>query len=86
MLKEKVEVISSLGSLVEDSKFLIHRCGYTLQHVLREGNLSADGLAKIGADQDEPLVVMDDVPDGIRSQVVADMIGCSSCRQSSFIP
>ncbi|CAL5427260.1 unnamed protein product [Camellia sinensis] len=63
MLKEKVEVISSLRSLVEDSKFLIRRCGYTLQHILREDNLSADGLAKMGVDQDEPLVVMEDAPD-----------------------
>ncbi|XP_028100952.1 uncharacterized protein LOC114300280 [Camellia sinensis] len=86
MQKKKVEVISSLRSLVEDSKFLIRRCGYTLQHVLREGNLSADGLAKMGADQDEPLVVMEDAPDGIRSQVVADLIGHSSRRQSPSLP
>ncbi|CAL5385783.1 unnamed protein product [Camellia sinensis] len=83
MLKEQVEVISSLRSLVRNSKFLIRRCGYTLQHVLREGNMSADGLAKTGVDQDEHLVVMEDPLDRIRSQVVTDMIGQSYLRQGT---
>ncbi|XP_028105853.1 uncharacterized protein LOC114304907 [Camellia sinensis] len=48
MLKGNIEVTSPLRSLVEDSKFLIQRCGFSIQHVKRKGNKSADGLAKMG--------------------------------------
>ncbi|CAL5371565.1 unnamed protein product [Camellia sinensis] len=48
MLKGNIEVIFPLRSLVEDSKFLIRRCGFSIQHVKREGNINADGLAKMG--------------------------------------
>lgn len=68
-------VSSSVKSLVEDSEFLIQRCGYTIQHVLREGNYSADGLAKLGAAQAEPLVVMDEAPVEIRRLVIRGMVG-----------
>ncbi|KAL7265055.1 hypothetical protein ACSBR1_002914 [Camellia fascicularis] len=75
LLKEGSVVSSSIRSLVEDSKFLMQRCGYTIQHVLREGNNSADSLAKLGATQAEPLVVMDEAPVEIRGLVIADMVG-----------
>ncbi|KAL7260021.1 hypothetical protein ACSBR1_005811 [Camellia fascicularis] len=75
LLKEGSVVSSSVRSLVEDSKFLMQRCGYTIQHVLREGNNSADGLAKLGANQAEPLVVLDEAPVEIRGLVIVDMVG-----------
>ncbi|KAF5933818.1 hypothetical protein HYC85_029989 [Camellia sinensis] len=83
MLKGNVEVFSPLRSLVEDSKFLIRRCGFLIQHVKREGNMSANGLAKMGANQNEVLVVMDDPPEEIRGQLVADMVGQSYLRHRS---
>ncbi|KAL7231615.1 hypothetical protein ACSBR2_009782 [Camellia fascicularis] len=61
MLKEGTEIVFLLHSLVKYSKFLMRRCSYTIQHVLRKDNKSADNrLAKIGADQDEALVVMEE--------------------------
>ncbi|CAL5378534.1 unnamed protein product [Camellia sinensis] len=71
----ETDSLFAIKSLVEDSKFLMQRYGYTIQHVLREGNNSADGLAKLGATQAEPLVVMDEAPVEIRGLVIADMIG-----------
>ncbi|KAF5932569.1 hypothetical protein HYC85_028740 [Camellia sinensis] len=83
MLKGNIEVFSPLRSLVEDSKFLIRRCGFSIQHVKREGNMSADGLAKMGVNQNEVLVVMEDPPEEIRGQLVADMVGQSYLRHRS---
>ncbi|XP_028096164.1 uncharacterized protein LOC114296042 [Camellia sinensis] len=59
------------------------RYGFSIQHVKREGNKSADGLAKMGANQNEMLVVMDDPPKEIRGQLVADMVGQSYLRPCS---
>ncbi|KAL7201150.1 hypothetical protein ACSBR1_032957 [Camellia fascicularis] len=66
-LKEGSMVSPSIRSLVEDSKFLMRRCGY--------GNGSTDGLAKLGANQVEPLVVMDEALEEIRGLVIVDMVG-----------
>lgn len=41
---------------------------------MREGNQSADILTKMEADQQDQLVVMEDPPDAVRSQAVADMV------------
>ncbi|KAL7201937.1 hypothetical protein ACSBR1_033599 [Camellia fascicularis] len=46
-----------------------------INHVLREGNGSADGLAKLRANQGEPLVVMDEALEEIRGLMIADMVG-----------
>ncbi|GMP57016.1 hypothetical protein CsSME_00021275 [Camellia sinensis var. sinensis] len=90
MLKEGCVITSPLKSLVEDFKFLIQRCGYAVQHVLREGNKSADGFAKMSANQHEPVVVMDDDPEEICNQVVADMVGQNylrlGCKWNGFRP
>ncbi|THG02666.1 hypothetical protein TEA_025378 [Camellia sinensis var. sinensis] len=53
----------------------MQRCGYGIHHVLRESNSSADGLAKLGANQVEPLVVMDEALEDIRGLVIADVVG-----------
>lgn len=37
--------------------------------------MCADKLANLGANQDEPLVVMEDAPDDVRSLVVTDLLG-----------
>ena len=60
LLKVEFVITFPMKSLVADAKFLISKCGYIVQHVLRKGNKSADGLAKMGANQDKALVVMED--------------------------
>ncbi|CAL5382343.1 unnamed protein product [Camellia sinensis] len=56
MLKGNIEVTFPLRSLVENSKFLIQRSGFLIQHVKREGNKSVDGLAKMESNQNEMLI------------------------------
>ncbi|KAL7165459.1 hypothetical protein ACSBR2_041193 [Camellia fascicularis] len=62
LLKEGFVVSSSVKSLVRTLNFLC------------KGNNNADGLAKLGATQTEPLVVMDEAPVEIRGLVIANMV------------
>ncbi|KAL7223536.1 hypothetical protein ACSBR1_025064 [Camellia fascicularis] len=83
-----VEVLPSEGppqtcpfrSIVDDSPHLIRRCNCTIRYILREGNKCVDLLANMGADQMEHLVVVDDPPAEVWSQIVADMIRTAYCR------
>lgn len=43
--------------LVEDSRVLLHRTGSTLKHVYREANQCTDHLVRVGAEQEEELVI-----------------------------
>ncbi|KAL7161591.1 hypothetical protein ACSBR2_042122 [Camellia fascicularis] len=61
-------------SIVEDSQHLI------IRHIMREGNKCADFLANLRANQMEHLVIVNDPPDEVWSQVVADMIGMAYQR------
>lgn len=70
----------SFRSIVEDARHLFRRCNCTIRHILREGNKCADLLANKGADQMEQLVMVDDPPAGVRSQVVAGLIGTAYRR------
>lgn len=63
-----------LRSIVEDSRHIIQRCRCSICHIMREGNQSADILTKMEADQQDQLVVMEDPPDAVKSQAVADMV------------
>ncbi|XP_028093920.1 uncharacterized protein LOC114294018 [Camellia sinensis] len=67
-------------SIVEDSRHLIHRCNCSIQHILREGNKCVDLLANMGADQLDPLVVVDEPLIAVRNQIVADMVGMAYRR------
>lgn len=53
--------------LVEDSRIIFNGCQCTTQHILREGNLCDDGLAKLGAEQPEDILVVNDLPAEIRA-------------------
>ncbi|KAL7183323.1 hypothetical protein ACSBR1_041910 [Camellia fascicularis] len=65
---------SPYKSLMEDLRHLLcYNC--KLQHVLRERNQCADGLAKLGADQTEQLVGTLNPPEEIHSLVRADSMG-----------
>ncbi|KAL7171848.1 hypothetical protein ACSBR2_036497 [Camellia fascicularis] len=52
----------------------------TIQHVFKERYLCADILAKLGAEQPEDILVVNDPPAKIRSSLVTDMIGLSRER------
>ncbi|GMP89161.1 hypothetical protein CsSME_00040847 [Camellia sinensis var. sinensis] len=43
-------------ALLEDSKFLLQRCKCIIQHILRDGNKAANGLANLGVTHLEPFV------------------------------
>ncbi|CAL5330823.1 unnamed protein product [Camellia sinensis] len=46
--------------LVEDARIIFNSCQCTAQHVLREGNLCADALAKFEAEQPEGIPDIND--------------------------
>ncbi|CAL5370879.1 unnamed protein product [Camellia sinensis] len=75
LMQTKPAVNGALRSVVEDAKRLIRRCRCSIQLIVREGNMCADKLANLGANQDEPLLVMEDAPDDVRSLVVTDLLG-----------
>ena len=48
--------------LVEDSRFLMQRCKFEVNHVPGEANACAEELAKLGANQPKEFVAMDELP------------------------
>ncbi|CAL5407188.1 unnamed protein product [Camellia sinensis] len=67
-------------ALLEDIKFLMHRCNCEVRHILREGNQCADRLANIGVSLGDNLVVLDNPPPEIANLLVADIVGLSCDR------
>ncbi|CAL5382858.1 unnamed protein product [Camellia sinensis] len=65
-------------ALLEDAKFLMQRYNYTIAHIRKEGNKSADGLANLGVNHQNPFVFLNDPPTKIANLLVADIIGASS--------
>ncbi|KAL7227509.1 hypothetical protein ACSBR1_022377 [Camellia fascicularis] len=61
-------------SIAEDSHHLIQHCSCTIQHIIWEANQCADKLTKLGADQLELLVVVEEPPVEVRSQILANMV------------
>ncbi|KAJ1377710.1 Reverse transcriptase-like [Sesbania bispinosa] len=52
-----------------------------LQHILREGNMCVDHLAKKEATQNQPLVIHHDTPHDIHIQLLADAMGVETLRE-----
>lgn len=50
----------SFCSIIEDSRHLIQRCNCTIRSIMREGNKCIDILAKMGSNQTDQLVVMEE--------------------------
>ncbi|CAL5322980.1 unnamed protein product [Camellia sinensis] len=67
-------------ALLEDIKFLMLRCNCDVSHILREGNKCADGLANMGVNHVENLVVLDNPPNEIANLLIADIVGASCER------
>ncbi|XP_028120890.1 uncharacterized protein LOC114318232 [Camellia sinensis] len=67
-------------NMVEDAETLLRGCNYAIQHVWKERNLCVDAMAKFGAAQLEDIIVVNEPPVKIKSQLVADMVGMSRER------
>ncbi|CAL5357000.1 unnamed protein product [Camellia sinensis] len=80
LLQEEVGDKCPFKRLVEDTKILLNGCNCTVQHVWKEANLCADALAKLGAAQQEDMLVVKEPPVEIRSLLVDDMLGRSIKR------
>ncbi|CAL5387082.1 unnamed protein product [Camellia sinensis] len=55
-------------------------CECSVQHVYKEKNLCVDALAKLGADQLEEILVVNEPLAEIRGLLIADMLGMSRER------
>lgn len=75
LLEEETEATSSYKGLLEDAKIIMRGCECTVQYVFKEGNLCADTLAKLGAEQPEDILVVNEQSAEIWSLLVADIIG-----------
>lgn len=64
--------------IINDAKMLLHQTGSKLTHIYRAANQCADHLARMGAEQNENLVVIDQAPVSIREFLIRD---CLSIRQ-----
>ncbi|CAL5353181.1 unnamed protein product [Camellia sinensis] len=69
-----------LQGLVEDARIIFNGCQCTIQHIYKEGNLCADAMAKLGVDQPEDILVVNDPPTKIRELLVSDMVGLARER------
>ncbi|KAL7224123.1 hypothetical protein ACSBR1_025559 [Camellia fascicularis] len=67
-------------ALLEDIKFLMHRCNCEVSHILREGNQCADRLANIGVSHGDNPVVLENPPTEIANLLVADIVDLSCER------
>ncbi|KAL7196821.1 hypothetical protein ACSBR1_036770 [Camellia fascicularis] len=67
-------------NLVQDAQILLRGCECSVQHVWKEGNLYADALAKMGANQPEDMLVFNEPPAELRCLLVLDVIGLSRER------
>lgn len=61
-------------NFINDAKSLLTSTEATLNHIYREGNECADHLAKMGAEQDEILILIDGMPMSIREFIIRDSI------------
>lgn len=66
--------------LIKEAKNLLTRTCSLLKHVFREANQCSDHLARLGAEQAEPLVILEDSPQSIRTFVLEDALGAGQVR------
>lgn len=69
-----------LNSLIGDSRLLLRRTQFQISHIFREANTSADHLARLGAEQQEAMVVTEESPQSVRIFVRDDWLGRSHVR------
>ena len=69
-----------LRTLIQDCKFIMDKFKLTIMHTLREDNMCADAMAKIGVNQLEKLEVFHHVPSVVKGLLEADAMGISYPR------
>ncbi|CAL5371541.1 unnamed protein product [Camellia sinensis] len=74
LLNEEPGTKCPFRGIVEDSRIILRGCECTVQHVRRGGNICADNLAKLGANQPLELLIVNEPPDEIRHALVADLL------------
>ncbi|KAH7859313.1 hypothetical protein Vadar_034482 [Vaccinium darrowii] len=75
LIKTDVEGCHPQSNMIFETKALKQRTGATLSHVSRSANECADHLARLGAEQEEHLVVMDVMPLSMREFWNRDRLG-----------
>ena len=77
MIKNSVERTHLYHAVVAGIKQWLPRdWEITVTHVLREANACADWLAKLGSSGNDQLTVWNTPPEGLRSYLRADYMGC----------
>ncbi|KAL7165267.1 hypothetical protein ACSBR2_041037 [Camellia fascicularis] len=64
----------------QDARIIFNDYQCTVQHTYRDGNLCADAMAKLGSDQPEDILVVNDPPIEIKELLVFDMVGLARKR------
>ncbi|CAL5430408.1 unnamed protein product [Camellia sinensis] len=75
LMEEPIESNCPFRDLVEDAKILFSDCECIIQPIMKQENFCATALAKLGADQPEDMLVVNEPPAELRSYLMADMIG-----------
>lgn len=60
--------------IINDAHVLLNRTGTTLTHIYRNANQCADQLTRLGAEQNENLVVVVDIPISVREYLIRDSL------------
>ncbi|KAL7189515.1 hypothetical protein ACSBR1_039210 [Camellia fascicularis] len=66
-------------ALLEDAKFLLQKSKCTIQHILRDGNKAANGLANLGVNHQKPFVFLNDPSSETANLLVTDILGTNIC-------
>ncbi|GMP31155.1 hypothetical protein CsSME_00005487 [Camellia sinensis var. sinensis] len=74
LLNEEPGTKCPFCGIVVDSRIILRGCECIVQHVRRGGNICADDLAKLGANQPLELLIVNEPPDEIRHALVADLL------------
>lgn len=80
LINEEVVGDNANQALVLDYRSLLRRTQSILTHIFRETNRSADHMARLGAEQQEGLVVTKDSPQSVRHFVLEDGLGVAHLR------
>ncbi|XP_028065385.1 uncharacterized protein LOC114268405 [Camellia sinensis] len=80
LLEEGLGEHHLLRGLVEDGRIIFNGCQCTVQHIYREGNLCVHVMSKLGAEQPEDILAVNDPPAEIRELLVSDMVGLARER------
>jgi len=70
--------------LIQDIKDFLLQSNITVSHTLREGNQSADFMAKLGASSDVGLLLHEAPPTGLITLLRSDVVGIFFLRACFF--